>query len=515
MSYYGCDVYPSSVYTTNATMRDPNNALGGVMWCQQPQAQPVASVLFFYSFIAICSFMVISLFVSSVAGAMTDAMLQMRSEQEKRRLARSLLRIDSILTVRPLSSSLHPSPFCIPSPPPPRPLFPRRKFQEFLAAGPSHRSRTHARMALLFDAVFRGKDMGALMVPVDKSLSPLALYRRLGLVCGDVVAHARFTTLMTTVILAAGVSVGLSTDAAIVSRYGPYLTVADGFILFIFVAEVGLKVVAEGLTPWRYFHDPWNSFDFTVVALSVSLAGGSDAGIVTILRLLRLLRVLRLMRAVPELQVIVSALISGLSSMAYITVILAVFYYFFAVVAVTFFGANDPFHFATLHVAALSLFQVTTFDAWYSTMTTTLYGCLAQPGNYPSLCSPDNNNAQFALGALFFVVVAVVGGLVLLTLFIGVVTMSMEEANADERRNTEVLRRSRLIADVERLSGAQFLAYKVPTPSFPLFLPLRSSIFSDISALTSLSLSLHLSPFLSTSTYPLPPPCRNASNSWT
>lgn len=333
---------------------------------------------------------------------------------------------------------------------------------------PNLRSRKNARMAVLFDAAFRGKDMAALVLPVDRSLGPLALYRRLGIVCGDVAAHARFTTFITAVILAAGVTVGMSTDQGMARRHGAEIALVDSFILYTFVAEAGMKIVAEGVTPWKYFADAWNCFDFLIVALSLALAGGSDASIVTVLRLLRLLRVLKLMHAISELQVIVSALLSGLSSMAYILVILCVFYYFFGVIAVTFLGANDPFHFATLHMALLSLFQVTTFDGWYATMTTTLYGCLRQPGNYPALCSAENNNAQFVLGALFFVAVAVVGGLVLLTLFIGVVSMSMEEASADERRGAEVLRRSRLIADVERLSEAQFHAYKV-TPYLPPF----------------------------------------------
>ena len=196
-------------------------------------------------------------------------------------------------------------------------------------------------MHALFDAAFRGKDICSISIPLDMSATPWALMHRLGLVCGDVVHHAYFTQGMTFVILLAGVTVGISTDADMAARYGVEIAQVDYFILYVFIAEVVLRLLAEGLAPWRYFFDAWNVFDFLVVALSLGLSwSGSDgdgsSSIVTALKLLRLLRVLKLMKAVPELQIIVSALASALESMMYIIVILFVFYYFCSVIAVTF-----------------------------------------------------------------------------------------------------------------------------------------------------------------------------------
>ena len=427
VSYYGCDVYPSSVYTTNVTMRDPDNALGGVMWCQHPEAQPVATVFFFYSFIAICSFALLSLFISTIAAGMTDSVMELR----QRTAIKSKVALRNSLAKAEL---------------------------DFKSTPVEQRTRKQARMALLMHACFRGLDLSQVKTRFDgDGRDPRVLYRRLAHACGELSTHPLFHAVMTAVILLAGVSVGMSTDDALMTEHGGSLAALDTFILVVFCVEIVVKVCAEGFRPHRYFFEAWNCFDFLIVALSVGLAGSGQGSVVTMLRLLRLMRVLKLLRAIRELQVIVSALAAGVSTVVWILCILCVFFYFFAVVAVTFFGANDPFHFATLHMAALSLFQVTTMDGWYSTMATSMYGCLRQPGNFPSLCSADNNNAQFALAAIFFVVMIIFGGLVLLALFVGVVCMSVEEAQEVERKDAEVMRRAALITDMDHL-GAQVLS---------------------------------------------------------
>ena len=88
-----------------------------------------------------------------------------------------------------------------------------------------------------------------------------------------------------------------------------------------FYTECVIKIVAEGVHPWRYLYykkeggvNRWNAFDFIIVVMGfLGGAGvfGANGSIVMVLRLLRLLRVLKLVRALPQLQVIVSALISG------------------------------------------------------------------------------------------------------------------------------------------------------------------------------------------------------------
>ena len=57
-------------------------------------------------------------------------------------------------------------------------------------------------------------------------------------------------------------------------------------VLLIFVLEIVIKFIAEGKKPWIFFTDPWNIFDFAIVAVGFMPIGGG--GSVTVLRLLRL-----------------------------------------------------------------------------------------------------------------------------------------------------------------------------------------------------------------------------------
>merc|ERR1711939_1109060 len=147
--------------------------------------------------------------------------------------------------------------------------------------------------------------------------------------CEMIVESSWFQSFVTFVIVMAGVLVGMKTDPSIAVAYRPILSGLDMFIQVIFTLEVGLKIIAEELSPWVYFENRWNVFDFFVVVGSYINGGGS---LIIMLRLLRLLRVLKLMRALPQLQVIVSALMTGLSSIAFIAIILFLFFYFFGII---------------------------------------------------------------------------------------------------------------------------------------------------------------------------------------
>ena len=102
---------------------------------------------------------------------------------------------------------------------------------------------------------------------------------------------AWFQNTITFCILLAGIVVGIETYPSAVEAYGGPLHLINQIILWVFVAEIVVKVGAEGKKPWRYFYDPWNVFDFAIVAVCFMPI---DAQYVAVLRLARLLRLLRL-----------------------------------------------------------------------------------------------------------------------------------------------------------------------------------------------------------------------------
>ena len=242
-----------------------------------------------------------------------------------------------------------------------------------------------------------------------------------------IVAHPRFQQFITSVILLAAVVVGVETYPGLVSRHASTLHLLDRIILGVFVAEIAVKLVALGRRPWRFFADPWNCFDFVVVAACFMPI---NAGYVTVLRLARLLRVLRLVRAVPRLQVLVGALLRSIPSMAYVGLLLLLLFYAYGVAATFLFSANDPVHFGSLEISILSLFRVVTLEGWTELMYIQMRGCDAYGyDGMAQLCTQPV--AQPGLAVAFFVSFVLVGTMIILNLFIGVIMNGMEEAQAE------------------------------------------------------------------------------------
>src|SRR5690606_36554985 len=107
---------------------------------------------------------------------------------------------------------------------------------------------------------------------------------------------------ITGTIVVAAALVGLETYPSLAEAYHGLFRVLDAIVLTIFVLEIVVKMGAEGSPPLDYFRDPWNVFDFTIVAVCFLPFGGNSAAV---LRLARLLRVLRLVTALPRLHVLV------------------------------------------------------------------------------------------------------------------------------------------------------------------------------------------------------------------
>jgi voltage-gated sodium channel len=249
-----------------------------------------------------------------------------------------------------------------------------------------------------------------------------------------------FQNLITGVILVAAVLVGLETYPELVHRHGATLHLLDQIVLWIFVAEALLKIGAEGRRPWRYFSDPWNVFDFAIVAACFLPVGTQY---VVVLRLARLLRVLKLVRALPRLQVLVRALLKSIPSMAYVGLLLMLLFYVYAVAGTFLFGHNDPVHFGNLQSSMLSLFQTVTLEGWADLMRIQLVGC-DQFGyeGMQHLCTQPSAS-PIAAPALF-VSFVLIGTMIILNLFIGVIMHGMEESREELEHERAEERKSQL-----------------------------------------------------------------------
>lgn len=226
----------------------------------------------------------------------------------------------------------------------------------------------------------------------------------------QIVAAKTFHHAIVAVIVLAGVVAGLETSTTLMAKHSVLLHALDRLILGVFIVEALLKMAAHGRQPWRYFADGWNVFDFLIVVICLLPVGGPFAAV---LRLARALRLLRLVSALPKLQLLVGALLKSLSAMGYVSLLLALLFYIYAVAGIHMFGAHDPKNFGSLPVAFLSLFRLVTLDNWADLFS-------AQLPHVPGIKV-----------AIYFVTFIVFGTMIILNLFIGIIMNSMSEMHAE------------------------------------------------------------------------------------
>jgi voltage-gated sodium channel len=98
--------------------------------------------------------------------------------------------------------------------------------------------------------------------------------------------------------------------------------------------------------------------------------------------------------------------------MGYVSVLLGMMFYIYAIIGVHLFGQHDAAHFGSLPIALLSLFQIITLDNW-SDLFSAAKG--ASPG----------------ATAAYFVSFILLGTMIMLNLFIGIIMNSMSEMHAE------------------------------------------------------------------------------------
>jgi len=251
-----------------------------------------------------------------------------------------------------------------------------------------------------------------------------------------------FNNFILIVILAAGVVVGIQTYGESVAEYYNLLHTLDQIILFIFLIEIIIRMGAEGKKPLRYFNDPWNVFDFIIVAVCylALLFPAFEGSYVAVLRLARVLRVFRVIRTIPKLQLLVNVLLKSIPSIGYVAILLSVIFYIYATMGVFLFKVNDPIHFENLQLSLLSLFRVVTLEDWTDIMYINIYGCDHPIWGYIGGVGCQTPNPLGGWAALYFVSFVLFGTMIVLNLFIGVIMNSMEEARYDEKREEDYFR---------------------------------------------------------------------------
>ena len=166
-----------------------------------------------------------------------------------------------------------------------------------------------------------------------------------------------FQSVILALILANAVILGAETFDTAKAEFGAFLAIADRLIVYAFIVEIGLRIIAHRL---NFFRNGWNLFDFVVVLISVFAAASGLAA----LRAFRVLRVLRIITVIPRMRLVVSALLDSIPGIASVGVVVALIVYVFAVIGANLYGPAHPELFGDVFQSMYTLFQVMTLEGW-------------------------------------------------------------------------------------------------------------------------------------------------------
>ena len=173
-----------------------------------------------------------------------------------------------------------------------------------------------------------------------------------------------FETLVIVVIVVSALAIGAHTYN-LPNWSLTLLKVLDISITLFFLFEIIIRMLV--IPRFKdFFKNGWNVFDTIIVLGSLIPIDNSET--VLLARLLRIFRVLRLISFVPELRMLVRALLKAIPRMGYVVLLMFVIFYMYGAVGSMFFNHINPELWDNISVAMITMFRVVTFDNWSEVM---------------------------------------------------------------------------------------------------------------------------------------------------
>jgi voltage-gated sodium channel len=256
--------------------------------------------------------------------------------------------------------------------------------------------------------------------------------------CARIVDSKTFTVAIVVAILANAAVLGAETYSGLVARHGALLDLLDSFFLGVFVVELVLRIASYGRRPQDFFRSGWNVFDFVVIGAAFLPGLSRDA---TLLRLARLARVVRVVRILPDLRVLLLAMVRSLPPLGSMAVLTALLLYVYGIVGWVLFGEADPERWGDVGTAMLNLFVMLSLENL-----------------------PTNLEAGMAIHPwswIYFVSYALIAAFVVINVLIGIVINSLEEARRMEAERVEQAAREASRGAPEEIDAAEHVAERV------------------------------------------------------
>jgi len=198
------------------------------------------------------------------------------------------------------------------------------------------------------------------------------------------------------------------------------LTTLDDVFLGIFVVELIIRIAAFGSRPQDFFQDGWNVFDFVVISLAFVPGIRENA---TLLRIVRLLRVVRVVTVLPDLRVLIRALVRSIPPILSLAVLTLMLMYVYAMVGWILFHEQDPENWGDIGQALLSTFTMLTLENWPALLEA---GTAIHPQSW-----------------IFFVSYVLLASFLVINILIAIIINSVEQVHQVEREEERAERLER------------------------------------------------------------------------
>ena len=244
-----------------------------------------------------------------------------------------------------------------------------------------------------------------------------------------VVYSTPFEAFIAFVILINAVSLGLLTMPGVEGSTRAAFEKLDSFALYIYTAELVIRMISYGKKPWEFFRRGWNIFDFAIIALSPIFAGQ-----IVVLRFLRLLRLIRIFRFLPEVRVLTLSIMRSIPPLLSMGVLIFLALFIYGMAGVYIFGEELPVHWGDISIALTTLFILLTLENFPVYLEEAV---LVSPWALP-----------FYLSYIFIIVFTV------LNVLIGIVLNAMDEARSENKKRIEKIKQlDEIIHEVDDMTS--------------------------------------------------------------
>jgi len=216
------------------------------------------------------------------------------------------------------------------------------------------------------------------------------------------------------VILLSALSIGVNTHDLNITIFVNFdlLSFFDTAVTVFFICEITIRFLAYEHKK-DFLKSGWNIFDLLVVIGSLIPEGEG----LLLARLLRVFRVLRLVSMIPELRLLVNALIKAIPRMGYIALLMFVIFYIYAAAGSMLFERVNQDLWGDVSISMLTLFRVATFEDWTDVMYETM--------SYPY--------ADYSWSWLFYLSFIFLTAFIFLNMMVGTILDVMSQEHDKER----------------------------------------------------------------------------------